>query len=176
MELTRDLPQEIRLVTRRYPVDFATVGERLAADLEANYDYAIAPGPGAGLGRDCDWRRSGSMSAPETAKPRTRWSTMGRWLIAARCPRRLGGEARRRRNSGRGFVSRRHIFVQRDAVLELPPGRADELPTQSAFLHLPLDITQTAGTPADQPSLPAAMSAAGVRIILDELAAGGLEA
>src|SRR5262245_24758332 len=41
VELTRDLPSQLTVVTRLYPVDFETVRERLAKDLEANYDLAL---------------------------------------------------------------------------------------------------------------------------------------
>jgi hypothetical protein len=45
------------------------------------------------------------------------------------------------------------------------------LRTQAAFIHLPLDLTQTGGLPQDFAALPAATSAAAVRLILDELTA-----
>jgi pyrrolidone-carboxylate peptidase len=45
-----------------------------------------------------------------------------------------------------------------------------QLRTQSAFIHLPLDLTQTAGLAQDYASLPTTASAAAVRMILAELA------
>jgi pyrrolidone-carboxylate peptidase len=44
------------------------------------------------------------------------------------------------------------------------------LATQSAFIHLPLDVTQTVDPPSDDPSLPTALTAEGLRLILGELA------
>jgi pyroglutamyl-peptidase len=43
--------------------------------------------------------------------------------------------------------------------------------TQAAFIHLPLDVTQAAQEPAGAPSLPAAVSAQAVRLILQKLGA-----
>ena len=37
VELTRSLPEQPKIVTRLYPVDFEKARQRLAADLEANY-------------------------------------------------------------------------------------------------------------------------------------------
>ena len=50
-ELTRDLPQIGTITTRKFPVDFAQVRERLPGDLAADFRYAIflgqAPGQSA---------------------------------------------------------------------------------------------------------------------------------
>ena len=47
------------------------------------------------------------------------------------------------------------------------------LKTRSAFVHLPLDVTQAAAQALDSAALPAEISARAVRIILMELAKGG---
>ena len=46
------------------------------------------------------------------------------------------------------------------------------LKTRSAFVHLPLDPTQTAEQAQGMASLPSSLSAQGLQIILAELAAG----
>src|SRR5262249_51537572 len=51
VELTKDLPGEPRVTTRRYPVDFSAVRERLTEDLAADYDYALHLGQSPGLAR-----------------------------------------------------------------------------------------------------------------------------
>ena len=48
---------------------------------------------------------------------------------------------------------------------------ARSLATESAFIHLPLDVTQTADPASDFPSLPTALASEGLRLILNELAA-----
>jgi pyroglutamyl-peptidase len=46
------------------------------------------------------------------------------------------------------------------------------LKTKAAFVHLPLDLSQTASQVQGMASLPAATSAAGLRLILEDLARG----
>jgi pyroglutamyl-peptidase len=46
-----------------------------------------------------------------------------------------------------------------------------QLKTRSAFIHVPLDASQTAAQAQDMASMPASMSAMAVRMILDDLAA-----
>ena len=46
------------------------------------------------------------------------------------------------------------------------------LKTQSAFIHLPLDVTQTATEAQDMAALPADISAEALRLILAEIGAG----
>src|SRR6516164_8859698 len=50
LELTRGLADLSEITTRRFPVDFALARDRLARDLEANYDLVLHLGqsPGAG--------------------------------------------------------------------------------------------------------------------------------
>ncbi len=44
------------------------------------------------------------------------------------------------------------------------------LATQSALIHLPLDVTQTTDQASDYPAIPTALASAGLRLILGELA------
>ncbi len=170
VELARDLPQQIRLVTRCYPVDFAAMRERLAADLEGNYDYAIhlgqAPGSarlrleaiginvGASNGQPPQPLVDAGPVAYQSTLPLDDWAAR---LVAAGIP---------------AAVSYHAGTYLCNATLYLSCHLAERmsLATQSAFVHLPLDVSQTAGTSADQPALPTAIAAAGVRMILDELA------
>lgn len=41
VELTRDLPTDVQLVTRRYPVDLEAMQSQLAGDLVQGFDFAI---------------------------------------------------------------------------------------------------------------------------------------
>ena len=51
VQLTQHLPDEPQITTRLYPVDFAEMKERLAADLSANFDYALHVGQAPGSSR-----------------------------------------------------------------------------------------------------------------------------
>jgi pyroglutamyl-peptidase len=41
--------------------------------------------------------------------------------------------------------------------------------TQSAFVHVPLDVSQAVNEPHGTPSLPAGLTAEAVKLVLDEL-------
>ena len=87
LELTKDLPDSPRIVTRRYPVDFSQARGKLLEDLAANYDYALLLGQ-APERRGFIWNRSGSMSAGTANNCRTNSvlsRTTGRSLIAVPC-------------------------------------------------------------------------------------------
>ncbi len=172
VELTRELPAGHKLVTRRYPVDFSTVKQRLADDLAADFDYALhlgqAPGSGRiqleaiGLniggssGQTADQFRPLVEDGPvayRSSLPLGEWAGL---LCAAGIP---------------ATVSYHAGTYLCNAILYLSCYLSHQmrLRTQSAFIHLPLDMTQTAGLPQDFASLPAALSAAAVRLILDAL-------
>jgi pyroglutamyl-peptidase len=173
VELTRDLPERIRIVTRRYPVDFSTLPQRLAADLEAKYDYAIhlgqAPGSsrlrleaiginvGAHGGESAHRLVEGAPVAYHSTLPLDDWAAR---LVAAGIPAAVSYHAGT-------FLCNATLYLSCHLAEQM------SLPTQSTFIHLPLDVTQTAGAATDHPSLPTEMAAAGVRLILEELA--GLE-
>src|SRR5215470_12316438 len=51
VHLTQNLPDEPKITTRLYPVDFSVMKERLAADLSSNFDYALHVGQAPGSSR-----------------------------------------------------------------------------------------------------------------------------
>ena len=170
MELTRDLPQRPRIVTRRYPVDFGVLRERLEADLQANYDYALHLGQAPGssrlrleaIGINFGGER-GQLPRPlaidgpiayRTVLPLNEWSAQ---LNAAGIPAAVSYHA--------GTFLCNAMFYKSCYLAERMA-----LATQSAFIHLPLDVTQTVDSTSDLASLPTALAAAGLRLILGELA------
>jgi pyroglutamyl-peptidase len=170
VEIARDLPERIRLVTRRYPVDFASLSERLAADLAANYDYAIHLGQAVGSSR-LRLEAIGINVGAQCGQPVHRLSDEG--PVAYRSPLPLDDWAAKLVAAGIPAAVSYHAGTYLcNATLYSSCHLAERmsLATQSAFIHLPLDVSQTAGKPTDQPSLPTAISAAGIRLILDELA------
>jgi pyroglutamyl-peptidase len=172
MELTRQLPSSPALTTRLYPVDFTTARERLAADLAEDFDYAIhlgqAPGsatlrleqfavnagclPGALVDEAfalCD----DGPAAFRCQLPLAQWSQQ---LRSAGIPTTVSFHAGTYLCNAMLYWS--HYFAQQRG-----------LKTRSAFLHLPLETSQVLNAAAIQPSLPADMMAAALRIILADL-------
>lgn len=173
LELTRELPERPHITTRRYPVDFAQVRERLERDLEANYDVALhlgqSPGTsavhleavGLNIGGSLDEvpeqfqaLASDGPIAYRSALPLARWAQR---LREAGIPAQVSYHAGTYLCNATLYWS--HYLAQNKGLV-----------TRSAFLHLPLCTTQVIEARQELPSLPAAMTAAAVRLILEAVA------
>jgi pyroglutamyl-peptidase len=176
VKLTESLPSEPAVTTRLYPVDFAAVKERLAGDLAANFDYALHLGQAPGSTRiqlEAIAINVGgsSMQMPEQFGP-----LVAGGPVAYQSPLPLGAWAVRLREAGIPAQISYHAGTYLcNATLYFSCYLAERLglKTRSAFVHLPLDVTQTAARALDSAALPAEISAKAVRIILAELAQAG---
>lgn len=171
VELTRDLPTTPKITTRLYPVDYAAMRQRLAADLAAQYDVALhlgqAPGsasihleavalnlqsePGV-LPDSASVLEPGAPVAYQTTLPVARWAEQ---------IRELGIPARVSHHAGTYLCNAVYFLSLHHAAQN---GR-----TRAAFMHLPLDPLQCAGQTREQPTLAAAQSARALRAILQDL-------
>jgi len=173
VELTRDRPQSPHLTTRRYPVDFAALPGRLADDLQANYDYVIHLGQAPSSARlrleaiglnvaetandaGCSSRplQADGPVAYRTELPLESWATQ---LRTAGIPAEVSFHAGTYLCNAAMYLT--HYFCEKMA-----------LNTQAMFLHVPLATSQVLNEPHDTPSLPSTISAAGIRLILSQLA------
>jgi pyroglutamyl-peptidase len=172
MELTRQFPTSPALTTRRYPVDFVAARQRLESDLRANFDFAIhlgqAPGstairleqialnagqlPGQNP-EECFPLCADGPAAYRSALPLADWS---RRLRSAGIPTAVSHHAGTYLCNATLYWS--HYLAERQGWK-----------TRSAFMHLPLETSQCLGDGPIQPSLPAAMTAEALRLILAEL-------
>jgi pyroglutamyl-peptidase len=175
VQFTQDLPGEPSVTTRLYPVDFAAVKEKLAADLRANHDFALhlgqAPGStriqleefainvGGSSRQSPDEYRSlveGGPAGYRSTLPLACWS---------RDLREAGIPAQVSHHAGTFLCNATFYFscylAERMA-----------LRTRATFIHLPLDLAQTASQAQGMASLPAATSAQALRIILADLTRG----
>ena len=172
LELTRERPAEPAITTRRYPVDFHSARERLTQDLKANYDYALHLGQaprsatirleeiGLNLG-------GGSSEPPERLQP-----LVAGGPVAYRSELPLAEWAAKLRSAGIPAQVSQHAGTYLcNALLYWSHYYSQQfaLRTRSAFVHLPLDISQALAERDELPCLPAAISARAVRLILDEL-------
>lgn len=173
LELTRELPSPPTVSTRRYPVDFGAARERLSADLAANYDYALhlgqAPGSSA-IRLEAFALNVGGVpgESPEALRPLAEDGP-----AAYRSGLPLADWAARLRAAGIPAAVSHHAGTYLcNAMLYWTHYLAERrgLKTQAAFLHLPLETAQAAAEPRDTPSLPASLTAAAVRLILEQLA------
>ena len=172
VELTRSLPESPKVVTRRYPVDFAKVKERLSEDLAAEYDFVLHLGQSSQIGRieleaiglnvggepkqlpdEFQTLVADGPAAYRTSLPVARWAAM---------MREDGIPAQVSYHAGTYLCNGVLYFSQHFAAEK-------RLKTRSTFIHFPLAPQQVLGERQDSPSLPSEMCARGIRIILNDL-------
>jgi pyroglutamyl-peptidase len=171
VELTKELPEQPEVTTRLYPVDFAEVKKRLAADLEARYDVALhlgqAPGASAVQLEAVGINVAQPRSTEAEARPLVEDGPM-----AYRSALPLARWAKLLRRGGIPTEVSFHAGTYLcNAALYLSHHLAGQLAvaTRSTFLHLPLTPAQVADEPHPGPSLPPEVSAAAIRLILGQL-------
>jgi pyroglutamyl-peptidase len=173
VKLTQAMPSEPAITTRLYPVDFAAVKEKLANDLRAEYDYALHLGQAPGSTRIQLEAIAVNVGGSSTQSPDQFRPLVEGGPIAYRSPLPLGAWAVRLREAGVPAQISYHAGTYLcNATLYFSCYLAERmaLKTRAAFIHLPLDPSQTAEQAQDLASLPAATSAEALRMILDELA------
>jgi pyroglutamyl-peptidase len=172
VHLTQDLPKEPKITTRLYPVDFATLQDRLANDLKANFDYALhlgqAPGSsriqleavglnvGGSSSQSPDQFRTLADDGPvayRTTLPVADWAVK---LRRANIPAQVSYHAGEYLCNATLYLT--HYLIERGS-----------LKTQVVFIHLPLDVSQVINEPHGTASLSVQISSQAVRLILEEL-------
>ena len=174
VELAKDLPRQPEVTTRRYPVDFAQVRERLAQDLTRDYDFALHLGQApdqAGIALEAVGLnvRSPARNAEEgdfgpivDDGPAAYFSALPLSSLAARL-RAAGFPARVSHHAGT-YVCNATLYLAHYLVERMA------LTTRIAFVHLPFETSQVAAMPKPAPSLPATVTAAALRELLAALA------
>jgi pyroglutamyl-peptidase len=173
--LTRDYPTQLQLTTRRYPVDFVQARERLARDLQANYDVVLHLGQAPRSSRMQLEQFALNVAGRPGELPDEFLPLTADGPPAYRSPLPLSRWSRQLREAGIPAQVSHHAGTYLcNALLYLSHYLAETggLRTQAAFVHLPLVPAQILNEPADQPSMPAEMTAAGIRLILNDIARG----
>jgi pyroglutamyl-peptidase len=173
VRLTQNLPTNPQITTRLYPVDFAAVKELLANDLKANYDYALHLGQAPGSTRIQLETIAINVGGSSTQSPDQFRPLVEGGPIAFRSPLPLGDWALRLRSSGIPAEMSFHAGTYLcNATLYFSCYLAERmgLKTQAAFIHLPLDVSQTAEQARGMAALPVAVGADALHVILAELA------
>jgi pyroglutamyl-peptidase len=175
VHLTQNLPSEPTITTRLYPVDFAAVKERLAGDMAANYDFALHLGQAPGSTRIQLEAIGLNVGGYGGQSPDEFRQLIVEGPVAFRSPLPLAQWSSQLRASGIPSQVSYHAGTYLcNATLYFSCYLAERmgLRTESAFIHLPLDVSQTAAQALDMASLPAETSARALRMILDDLARG----
>jgi pyroglutamyl-peptidase len=172
VELTHRLPEQPQITTRLYPVDFTVMKERLAEDLSGKYDFALHLGQAPGSSRvqleAIGLNIGGSSSqSPDQYRP-----LVDDGPIAYRTALPLADWAVKLRRGGVPAQVSYHAGTYLcNATLYWSHYLAERLAlaTQSAFVHVPLDVSQVVNEPHGAASLPSHISAQAIRLILEEL-------
>lgn len=173
VELTQNLPGSPSVTTRLYPVDFAAVKEKLANDLRANHDFAIHLGQAPGSTRVQLEAIGINVGGSSTQSPDTFQPLVEGGPIAYRSPLPLADWAGLLRCSGIPAQVSYHAGTYLcNATLYFSCYLAERmnLKTRATFIHLPLDPSQTADQALDLASMPASVTAQGLRAMLSQLA------
>ncbi|HUG70145.1 MAG TPA: pyroglutamyl-peptidase I [Pirellulaceae bacterium] len=172
VEFTKQLSADTRVTTRLYPVDFEAVEQRLRKDLEDDYDFALhlgqAPGSacikleaiGLNVGgrseqRAEEFRRlvEDGPVAYRSALPLSEWSSL---LRAEGIPTTVSYHAGSYLCNAMLYLS--HFFAE-----------TMKLKTQSAFIHLPLDYSQTLQQAKELPAISSTMAARALHLVVNQL-------
>jgi pyroglutamyl-peptidase len=173
VELTRQLPALPEITTRLYPVDLATVTERLTQDLPG-HDYVLHLGqaPGAtsvqleAIGINVRAGGVDEAAAPQPLVADGPTAYQSRLPLAAWADklRRAGIPARVSYHAGTFLCNATlyltHFFCEKH-----------QWPIGAAFVHLPLTVNQAIGGGQGEhlPSMPSSAAADAIRLILEEL-------
>ena len=172
VELTRDLPEEPKVVTRRYPVDFEQARSRLFEDLSANYDFALHLGQAPGISRIHLEAIGVNVGGHSSLLPDQFQPLVPGGPAAYRSSLPLAEWAGQIRQLGIPCQVSYHAGTYLcNALLYLTHHIAQQqgLKTRAAFIHLPLAPQQVLSERSDTPSLPSAICAEGVRLIIRNL-------
>ncbi|MBC8355533.1 MAG: pyroglutamyl-peptidase I [Planctomycetes bacterium] len=172
VEFTKQLSSNENITTRLYPVDFDTVAHRLRNDLEADYDFALHLGqaPGAALVKlEAIGLNVGGRSeqrpeefhrlvedgpvAYQSALPLAAWSNI---LRSEGIPTAVSYHAGSYLCNATLYLS--HFFAE-----------TMNLKTQTAFVHLPLDFSQTLKQGKELPGLPSSVAGRALHIVVKQL-------
>jgi pyroglutamyl-peptidase len=172
VELTRDLPPEPKVVTRRYPVHFEQTRARLFDDLAADYDFALHVGQAPGIGRVHLEAVGINVGGHSSLLPDQFQPLVADGPAAYRSTLPLAEWAGQIRQLGIPCQVSYHAgtyLCNALLYLTLHIAREQRLKTQAAFIHLPLAPQQVLGDRLDMPSLPSPLCAEAMRLIVRSL-------
>lgn len=177
VEFTCSLPDSPKIVTRLYPVDFATMKKRLAADLAANYDYALHLGQAPGSAR-IRLEAIGLNVAGATGQSPEQFEPLANdGPLAYRSGLPLAAWALKLRAAGIPAQVSYHAGTYLcNGMLYYSCYLAERLGlrTRAAFVHLPLAPSQTLEQTQDVASMPVSTSAKALRLMVEDLADGAV--
>jgi pyroglutamyl-peptidase len=174
-ELLRELDTSLEITTRLYPVELATMKDKLATDMKSRYDYVFHLGQAPHS--SCIQLEKVAINVATAGKSieqtESACSVCESGPIAYRSELPLEGFAREMRDAGiptrvsyhaGTFLCNAILFWSHQLISDL------ELPTKSAFVHIPLDTSQVLMLDEPTAFMPKAMVADGLKLMLNLVA------
>lgn len=172
VELTKDLPQVPKIVTRRYPVDFGDMRKRLEADLAENYDFALHVGQAPGLGRIHLESVAINVGGHSQQSPDQYQRLAKEGPVAYRSSLPLAAWAAILRQQGIPAQVSYHagtFLCNATMYMSHHIARQHGLKTQATFLHLPLAPSQVLDDNRDWASMPSPLAANAIRSVIEQM-------
>jgi pyroglutamyl-peptidase len=170
--LTRELPEWPKVVTRRYPVDFEKTQQKLAEELEGDFDYAIHLGQAPGSARIHLEAVAVNIAGHSQQSPEDFQPLVEDGPAAYRTDLPLAAWAAKLRSANIPVQVSYHAGTYLcNAIYYLSQHLAAErkLRTKSLFIHLPFTPEQVLTERSDVASLPTSTCVEALRLILEDL-------
>ena len=172
IELTKEIPSQLALTTRLYPVDFDQLRERLTKDLEVEYDAIIHLGQAPGSSAiQLEMIGLNLRAQPEEPENVSKLAEGGPMALQSDMPLR-DWAARLREASVPARVSYHAGTYLCNAALyfSLLHQSGQSRPSNATFVHLPLAPKQVASSTEEIPTMLPSQTSSAIRMILDEIA------
>lgn len=171
IELTRELPSDVEITTRLYPVELDAMKTKLAEDLKSKFDFAFHIGQAplssciqleevalnlASKGHTIETEEKASAvcsDGPDAYRCCLPVREYAKALRSSKIPARVSFHAGT-------FLCNAILYWSCRLSEEL------DLPTKSTFVHIPLDTSQVLELDTPTPFMPSAMVADGLRLLV----------
>ena len=172
IELTRELPADIEITTRLYPVELQAMQEKLATDLKSNFDFAFHLGqaPGSCCIQLEEFAVNAAIKGHSLHDQHLSQKVCKAGPAAYRSVLPLSEYASKLRETGiparvsfhaGTFLCNANFYWSCRLCEDL------QLPTKSAFIHVPLETSQVVKLDEPQPFMPSSMVSAGLKLLME---------
>lgn len=171
VELTRELPANLQVTTRRYPVDFDAAHSRIVDDVNEDYDAVLLLGQAPGSSQIQLEKFGLNVRGEPGVAPESyaKLDAVGPAAMESTLP--INSWALELQNDGYPVVVSHHAgeyLCNASLYWTLRTIKENGLKGKAAFVHLPLTVKQVVSSGRRLPSLPVEYSARVVRSLIEK--------